>query len=293
MTPSDAGDMSSSSGVARTCSSATLARSRQRSIAARNASTPKKLERQPDLERARAARELEPAVGEVDLVVLHHGVLEVVGRDLERAAQQAPVADQQAAAPERLVEPLVRVERDRVGQLDAAQRLAAALGDRREPAVGGVDVEPHAALAADGGQLGQRVDRAGVRGAGAADDEQRLAPGRRSASIAAASAFGRSRRVASAGSTRTWSGRKPSTRAARASDECAWPETYATALSVIGPSSASRAHASAVMFAAEPPLDEHAGRRRRVADPALEPVEHDELEPARAGGLHPGARRTG
>jgi hypothetical protein len=43
-------------------------------------------------------------------------------------------------------------------------------------------------------------------------------------------------------------------RAARASDECAWSETYATTSSVIPPTMLSRAHASAVMFAAEPPL---------------------------------------
>ena len=38
----------------------------------------------------------------------------------------------------------MRVERDRVGELDPAQRPAPALGQRREAAVGGVDVQPRA-----------------------------------------------------------------------------------------------------------------------------------------------------
>ena len=42
-------------------------------------------------------------------------------------------------------------------------------------------------------------------------------------------------------------------RAARAREECAWSETYATTRSSIAPTIASRAHASAVRFAAEPP----------------------------------------
>jgi hypothetical protein len=46
-----------------------------------------------------------------------------------------------------------------------------------------------------------------------------------SAAIAAASRSGRMRWPESTGSTVTWSGRKPSVRAARASEEWAWSET--------------------------------------------------------------------
>ena len=57
----------------------------------------------------------------------------------------------------------------------------------------------------------------------------------------------------SVGITRTWSGRKPSARAARASEECVWSERYRIACSSIAPIRASRAQASAVRFAADPP----------------------------------------
>ena len=99
-------------------------------------------------------RELHAEVGEVDLALVGDGVEQVVGRDLEGAPQQRAVAHEEAAALVRLVEPLVRIERDRVCELDPGERLAAALGQRREAAVGGVDVQPRAALAADLGDLG-------------------------------------------------------------------------------------------------------------------------------------------
>ena len=103
------------------------------------------------------------------------------------------VADEQRADLDRLVQPLVRVERDRVRELDPGERLAAALGEAGERAVGAVDVQPHALLAADLRQLGERVHRAGSRRAGVGDDHQRRAARRRSAAIALAA-----RRAASA-----------------------------------------------------------------------------------------------
>ena len=83
------------------------------------------------------------------------------------------VAHEQAAALVRLVEPLVRVERDRVGEREPAERVAAALGQHGEAAVGRVDVEPDAALAAERGELVERIDRAGARRAAVRDDEER------------------------------------------------------------------------------------------------------------------------
>ena len=55
------------------------------------------------------------------------------------------------------------------------------------------------------------------------------------------------------GSTRTWWGRRPIARAVRASEECAWSDTYTTS-SPDGPPAASRATSSAVRLAAEPPV---------------------------------------
>ena len=63
-------------------------------------------------------------------------VVQVGGRHLERAPQERGVAHEQAAALVRLVQPLVRVERDRVRAVDPVERAPAALGQHREPAVG-------------------------------------------------------------------------------------------------------------------------------------------------------------
>ena len=59
--------------------------------------------------------------------------------------------------------------------------------------------------------------------------------------------------------------------------------------SSIGPISVSRAQASAVRFAAEPPETRTPLRRLRVADPLPEPVDHDQLERARARRTEPPA----
>ena len=157
------------------------------------------------------------------------GVGEVVGRERERAPQPLALAHEQAAALERLVEPLVRVERDRVGAARSrAAHAAPALGQRREAAVGARRrAATRRAARADLRQLGQRVDRAGVGRARADATTNSGARPRGDVGVHRAGEQVGAHAVAraSAGSTRSWSGRKPSGRAARASDECAWSET--------------------------------------------------------------------
>ena len=80
-----------------------------------------------------------------------------------------------------------------------------------------------------------------------------IRPAPRSARTAAATVSGARRQRPSVGSTRTCSGRSPIARAVRASDECAWSDTYTTEPGD-GPPAASRATSSAVRLAAEPPL---------------------------------------
>ena len=55
-------------------------------------------------------------------------------------------AHQQAPAFDWLVEPLVRIQGYRIGELDSRQRGLAALGEGRETTVGGVDVQPQSPL---------------------------------------------------------------------------------------------------------------------------------------------------
>jgi hypothetical protein len=65
----------------------------------------------------------------------------------ERRPRTLGIAIEQAAAVERLVEPLVGIDRDRVRPVEAAKRLGNGQGGER--AVGAVDVEPNAVLLRD------------------------------------------------------------------------------------------------------------------------------------------------
>ena len=68
----------------------------------------------------------------------------------------------------------MQVEGDRVGQLEPGQAGPQPLAAQRHPAVRGIDVQPCPGFAADGGDLAQRVDRAGVRGPRGRDDDRVL-----------------------------------------------------------------------------------------------------------------------
>ena len=67
----------------------------------------------------------------------------------------------------------MRVERHAVGALDAAEALAAPVGQLEEAAVGGVDVEPQAFVLRHVGDRVERIDRARVRRPRCRRDEER------------------------------------------------------------------------------------------------------------------------
>ena len=251
---------------------------------------PERVNRDPDLERAGRSGQLQAEVGEVRLVLAGTRVAEIVGDDLEGRAQQRAVADEHAAALERLVEPLVRIERDRVRKLEPAQGAARPLAENGEAAVGRVDVKPDAVLAADPGELGQRVDGAAVRGASVRRGEQREAPG---AQVGLDRGGQRLRR-------------EPERRVARQHAHLLRPEPEHP-----GPAGDRRmrlvrdvehevaAHRAGLRLAragegghvrGRAAARQRSSRLCRVADPVLEPAEHLELDLARAGRLHPGTR---
>ena len=103
---------------------------------------------------------------------------EVGGDDGEGGAVGRLVAHEDEPDVDRRLHPLVEVEGERVGPLDARAR-------RRRPAEGeeaadrAVDVEPQALPLAEVGDRVEVVERAGVDRAGAGDDGERLEPGRR------------------------------------------------------------------------------------------------------------------
>jgi hypothetical protein len=71
----------------------------------------------------------------------------------------------------------VRIERHRIGALDSGQRLATPLGQRGEPAVGGIDMEPQTLVATDVREGVQRIDSAGIRRPSVGRDDQGLPAG--------------------------------------------------------------------------------------------------------------------
>ncbi len=89
-----------------------------------------------------------------------------------RAAERRRVPDDQRADAVWEKETLVRIEHDRVGALDPAERAPPGLRQQEKPAVRRVDVQTEALSR---GELRQRleiVDRARVRRARARDDEE-------------------------------------------------------------------------------------------------------------------------
>src|SRR3954465_5345798 len=113
-------------------------------------------DRQPQLQRARPARELHRAVAEVDLAA--HHIAQVVALQRERPLEQPGLPPEQAADLIGLKEPLVRVEHERIGALEAGEQRPGGRPERRGRAVGAVHVQPEVLLGAQVGQRVQRVD---------------------------------------------------------------------------------------------------------------------------------------
>ncbi len=75
------------------------------------------------------------------------------------------------------VEPLVGIERDRVGPVETGEKVGGRGRGGGGETVGSVDVEPDAGFGADVGEPADRVDSARQRGARGGDDRDRDAPG--------------------------------------------------------------------------------------------------------------------
>ena len=109
-------------------------------------------EREPELQRTERPRVLERDVHRMQLVLLMRQVALLVR---ERSRERAVLPHQDDPARLRQVEPLVRVDGDRVGALKAGEEA----GVRRDRSGGQpvrtVHVEPHASLGADVGDRGR------------------------------------------------------------------------------------------------------------------------------------------
>ena len=196
---------------------------------------PEVLPAQPQLERPPAPRPLERALVEVELIGFvvrrdprARGRLTaavVLGAVVVHVEQVVAAADEQPADVVGLEEPLVRVDRDAVGPVQAGHPRSVARRQERPAAVGRVDVEPEASR-------GRRRRRARtvrstepvfVEPATAAIAHGRR-PAARSAAIASATGSPRSRKRSSAATRWSVSGGKPSSSSARAIEKWVWSE---------------------------------------------------------------------
>ena len=114
-------------------------------------------EREPELQGAERAGVLERDVDHVARAALVRDVRLVVREGIEEVLA---AADEKNAAGLRKVEPLVRVERDRVDAVEPGEQVRRRGSRRRRQPVGAVDVQPDALLRADVRQGGDRVDGA-------------------------------------------------------------------------------------------------------------------------------------
>ncbi len=127
-------------------------------------------QRHPDLQGAESAREVGAQLVEIDAPAGLLLVLERIGGlHGKGVGEMGPVADHDAAPGDGRVEPLVRIEADRIGPLDAVEKRAEGRDQRRRSTVGPVDVEPHPILPADVGDVAERIDGPGPDRPGGAD----------------------------------------------------------------------------------------------------------------------------
>ncbi len=135
-------------------------------------------QRDPHLERRESARELRAVFHEVGAAAGQLLVLVDVARmDLVRLRQPPLVAHDHRARRRRDVQPLVGIEGDRVRALDPTERGPQRGHERRDPAVGGIHMEPEPVFLADVGDLLQRIDRARRHGPRRRHDDDRSRAG--------------------------------------------------------------------------------------------------------------------
>ena len=137
------------------------------------------LQRHPQLQRAERTGRLDTQIAvvgqpvRIGVVVLHVG-----GHGAEGLREPVAVPHQQGRTLDRLEQPFVAVDHHRIGPLDAGQLTPPLLAQQGSTTVGRVHMQPQAMAVGQIGQLGQRIDGAGVGRAGADGQAEGLQPRR-------------------------------------------------------------------------------------------------------------------
>src|SRR5579862_3487185 len=108
----------------------------------------------------------------ITLVRLIEFISQVGRLHSERRRKALFVFHNDGACVERRVEPLVRIDRDRIGQVKATVTHGPLVRQKHPTTVSRVHMEPHALAIRDPAQLANIVDRTGVRGAENTDEDE-------------------------------------------------------------------------------------------------------------------------
>ncbi|HKE21213.1 MAG TPA: hypothetical protein VKB88_02425 [Bryobacteraceae bacterium] len=120
------------------------------------------LDEQPQVEGAEGARQLRAIIPECEgLVALQAERTRVIGIVAEGGARRGCVFVQHASAADRQIQPLVRIERHRVGLGNVAEPRLGGSGERGESAIGRVHVQPQIVPVRCFGHLAERIERSG------------------------------------------------------------------------------------------------------------------------------------
>ncbi len=132
------------------------------------------MQRQPDGEAAGRPGQLGPERGYVPYAHVAVVVPQVGAAPLMGIDQRGLVPRDEGTNAEGDRQPLVRVEGDGVCPLDPGESRPTAIGQLEKTAVRPVDVHPQPLIGGEVGDLGQRVDCAGVSRAGRGDHQERV-----------------------------------------------------------------------------------------------------------------------
>ena len=248
---------------------------------------PESLDRHPDLQGADRAAQLQAAVREVRVIGAPYRVLKDIVLDRESALQGTQFLHHEDARLIGLEEPLVGVEPDRIGALDPAQQPLAFLRHHGETPVRGVHVQPDSFGLAEVGHRFEGVDLpgAGRPGVGAYRDGVESGP----AVVGDGAREGRHVQAeASVGGNHADALRADADdpRRADVGAVALVAHVHGRALGVAGLFPGGDEGVEAGRRA---PAREESARGLRVADPAPDPVEDDQLQLTRTAGGQPGA----
>ena len=132
----------------------------------------------PDFQRAETARKFRPIIPKSERFIrLLLQYARVLGLVREGGAGRFRVAIQHTATIDRKVEPLMRIERDRIGFGQSGKQISRRICQGRKAAIAGIDVHPEIESSRHLTHFRKWIERAGVHRPGVCHHTKRQMPG--------------------------------------------------------------------------------------------------------------------